>query len=143
MSDLNVARAARKRSPTPHDPVTRRLGMFPDGGSDGRGIDRQPDWSLGISQRASDSVAKVCEVVATCSLRRSGIEEPKCGQHTPNPLEVRVAGPKPGGCIHCRNGDLDVGQRNGLAALSKTCRRFSDALPLERPQPRPRQSRQQ
>ncbi len=50
--------------------------------------------------------------------QRSGIEELKGGQDGPDPLEVRIASPEPGGRADSRNGDLDIGESDGMAALA-------------------------
>ena len=55
---------------------------------------------------------------ASPSEQRSGFEELKGGQDGPDPLEVRIASPEPGGRVDSRNGDLDIGESDGMAALA-------------------------
>ena len=65
-------------------------------------------WSSGQSVGAA----------ASPSEQSSGIEELKGGQDGPDPLEVRIASPEPGGRVDSRNGDLDIGESDGMAALA-------------------------
>ncbi len=100
-------------------------------------------WLQGREFRVHGSRGVAPGFMASVLEQGSGIEELKGGKDGPNSLEARIASPESSGRVDSSNGDLDIGQRDGLVALSQTCSRLAHLLPLGRPQVRPRQAGQQ